>query len=128
MTENNREVVAAVIERDGLFLICRRPAHKRHGGLWEFPGGKIEDSETLFQAAQRELSEELSLKAESCFEAEFSFIDPASGYRINFARVSCAGEPVLHEHSELKWLRASELLELELAPSDRRFVEHLNQK
>jgi 8-oxo-dGTP diphosphatase len=40
-------VLAAVIERDGKYLICRRPQHKRHGGLWEFPGGKFEAGETL---------------------------------------------------------------------------------
>ena len=38
-------VVAAIIQRDGRFLVGRRPAHKRHGGLWEFPGGKVDEGE-----------------------------------------------------------------------------------
>jgi 8-oxo-dGTP pyrophosphatase MutT (NUDIX family) len=49
-------VVAAVIERDGRLLVCQRPAHKRHGGLWEFPGGKCDPGESDAEAARRELS------------------------------------------------------------------------
>jgi 8-oxo-dGTP pyrophosphatase MutT (NUDIX family) len=52
-------VLAAVIRRQDRYLVCRRPAHKRHGGLWEFPGGKLEPGETLLEAARRELREEL---------------------------------------------------------------------
>ncbi|RYE87312.1 MAG: (deoxy)nucleoside triphosphate pyrophosphohydrolase, partial [Myxococcales bacterium] len=54
-------VVAAVIERDGLLLVGQRPAHKHHGGLWEFPGGKVEPGETPAEALARELHEELGL-------------------------------------------------------------------
>lgn len=50
-----------MIRRDGRYLVCRRPAQKRHGGLWEFPGGKIDDGESLLDAARRELAEELSI-------------------------------------------------------------------
>ena len=39
-------VVAAVIRRENKVLLARRPDHKRHGGLWEFPGGKIDEGET----------------------------------------------------------------------------------
>src|SRR5690606_12591965 len=38
-------VIAAVIEREGRYLLARRPSHKRHGGLWEFPGGKLDEGE-----------------------------------------------------------------------------------
>src|SRR5690606_20769929 len=55
-------VLAAVIRRDGRWLVCRRPAHKRHGGLWEFPGGKLEPGESLLEAATRELEEELAVR------------------------------------------------------------------
>ena len=62
-------VVAAVIERasdeGARLLVCRRPAHKRHGGLWEFPGGKVEAGEDLLHAARRELAEELALETET---------------------------------------------------------------
>ena len=54
-------VVAAVIRREGRYLLGRRPGHKRHGGLWEFPGGKLHDGEDAEAAAHRELDEELAL-------------------------------------------------------------------
>src|SRR5690554_309319 len=55
-------VVAAVIRRgDDAVLIAKRPAHVHQGGLWEFPGGKLEPGETPFQALARELAEELGI-------------------------------------------------------------------
>ena len=51
------DVVAAVIRRGERVLLCQRPAHKRHGGLYEFPGGKCNDGETKDQAIARELLE-----------------------------------------------------------------------
>ena len=55
-------VVAAVIHNPrGEILIARRPLHKHQGGLWEFPGGKIEDGEEAAQALIRELQEELGI-------------------------------------------------------------------
>ena len=58
-------VVAAVISRGNLYLLCQRPAGKPHAGLWEFPGGKVRDGETYAAALERELSEELGLRVAS---------------------------------------------------------------
>ena len=55
-------VVAAVLEEKGRILITQRPPEKLLGGLWEFPGGKVEDEESLQQALQREILEELKIK------------------------------------------------------------------
>ena len=55
------EVVAALIRRGDTFLICRRPAHKARGLLWEFVGGKVEPGETPRQALIRECREELAV-------------------------------------------------------------------
>ena len=46
---------------DGRWLLHRRPAHKHHGGLWEFPGGKVENAESPVNALVRELAEELGI-------------------------------------------------------------------
>jgi 8-oxo-dGTP diphosphatase len=56
-------VVAAVIECDGQVLIGQRPAGKRHGLKWEFPGGKVEPGEAPEEALRRELEEELGIQA-----------------------------------------------------------------
>src|SRR5450432_2765139 len=71
-------VVAAVIQRGDEYLICQRPAHKRHGGLWEFPGGKLEPGETTFDAATRELREELDVHVVAVGDLMLSIDDPGS--------------------------------------------------
>jgi mutator protein MutT len=118
-------VVAAVIEKDGRYLLCRRPPHKRHGGLWEFPGGKIEEGESDLDAANRELAEELGVKVSSVASSRFSMADPGSHFVIEFMPVEIDGSPRCIEHSEMRWVSLSEMPHLDLAPSDRRFVEHL---
>ena len=115
-------VLAAVIARDGRYLVCQRPAHKRHGGLWEFPGGKREPGETDADTAARELQEELGV-AVSRVEGElFAVHDHGSPFHIVFVPVAIDGEPACLEHSALRWATPEELLTLDLAPSDRRFV------
>ena len=120
-------VVAAVIERDGNFLICKRPADKRHGGLWEFPGGKLEPGETLQAAAHRELAEELGVKVRSCGEQRFAIDDPDSSFVIEFHPVEIDGNPACLEHSALTWVTVPDMLLMDLAPSDRRFALFLQK-
>jgi 8-oxo-dGTP diphosphatase len=115
-------VIAAVIRRGGCMLLCKRPVHKRHGGLWEFPGGKVETGESLLQAAQRELEEELELQATSVGELLFECRDPGSAFVIQFVEVAIVGEPVAVEHDEVRWVTLDQAEMLELAPADSAFV------
>jgi mutator protein MutT len=116
-------VVASVIEREGRLLVCERPAHKRHGGLWEFPGGKVEPGESDLEAVRRELREELDLDVVDVAPAEFSILDPGSPFLIAFVPVEIAGEPRCLEHAALAWVAEEEVGGLALAPSDRRYWE-----
>jgi mutator protein MutT len=118
-------VVAAVIDRDGRYLACRRPPHKRHGGLWEFPGGKLEHGESFFDAARRELREELAVEVTALLAPIFSVADPGSDFVIDFVPTEIVGEPTCVEHSELRWVMPAELNQLDLAPSDRQFASFL---
>lgn len=118
-------VLAAVIQRDGSYLVCQRPAYKRHGGLWEFPGGKVEAGETHFEAARRELAEELDVRVLSVASTIFAVADPGSEFLIEFVPTTIHGSPKCLEHTDLRWMSLPDLPSLELAPSDRRFVDFL---
>ena len=116
-----------MIRRDGRFLVCRRPAHKRHGGLWEFPGGKIESGESLLDAARREMREELDIEAVGVGRTLAALRDPGSPFLIEFVEVETPDgvAPRALEHDELRWATAAELAGLDLAPSDRAFAAGL---
>jgi 8-oxo-dGTP diphosphatase len=117
-------VVAAVISRGDSLLVGQRPHKKRHGGLWEFPGGKCDPGEDDAAALKRELQEELGVQVVEVGKEEFAAHDPGSSYLIAFVPVRITGEPLCREHINLRWEHPRELLNLPLAPSDRRFVEY----
>lgn len=127
MSDSEIHVIAAVLIRQGRFLVCQRPAHKRHGNLWEFPGGKLEPGESFLEAATRELSEELDLIVTSIGATRFIAHDPGSKFVINFVDVEASGTPKPIEHSGLKWCSPAELLILPLAPSDLLFAQKIAQ-
>jgi 8-oxo-dGTP pyrophosphatase MutT (NUDIX family) len=119
--EQTVRVLAAVIQTGERYLVCLRPGHKRHGGLWEFPGGKVEGDETHHDAARRELKEELGVGVVATGECVFSSRDPGSAFLIEFVRVEISGEPRTLEHKALQWADCTELLRLPMAPSDHAF-------
>lgn len=115
-------VVAAVVRRDARYLVARRPAGKRHGGLWEFPGGKVTAGETDRDALERELREELDVSLVAVGPPLYEARDPGTAFLIRFRPVRIRGEPRAREHSELRWASVAELRDLPLAPGDARFV------
>lgn len=119
---SQQRVVAAVITRGDRMLVSRRPEHKRHGGMWEFPGGKVGEGESDVDAISRELHEELDVRAVRVGEPDVAIADPGSPFVIVFVPVEIEGEPRCIEHTEHRWGTLEELLEMELAPSDRAFV------
>jgi 8-oxo-dGTP diphosphatase len=115
-------VLAAVIRRGDCYLVCQRPSHKRHGGLWEFPGGKLEAGESLFDAATRELKEELDVDVMAIGKRLLVVQDDGSPFQIEFVEVEIVGDPLPLEHDEIAWLTPLEIPDLSLAPSDRKFA------
>lgn len=115
-------VIAAVIIKETAYLLCKRPTHKRHGNLWEFPGGKIKVGEYFEDAAQRELKEELQVELKSIGNILYTEQDPDSPYLIYFVEADISGEPQAIEHQEIGWFTLNDLQNLPLAPADAEFV------
>ncbi|TVP56590.1 MAG: NUDIX domain-containing protein [Gemmatimonadales bacterium] len=122
-TERVVPVVAAVVRSGDRFLLALRPEAKRHGGLWEFPGGKVASGETEPEALARELQEELGLSEVRTGRHLCSVRDPGSVFEIRFWEVEVQGEVVALEHEALRFCRLDEALEMPLAPADRQFLE-----
>ena len=121
-------MIACVIRQGHGYLMCRRPSHKRHGGLWEFPGGKTEPNESDESAAARELREELGVELTKAEPPIFEARDPESPYVIAFVPVAVRGELKCIEHSAVVCGSPAELLALPLAPADRVFLEFLMRR
>lgn len=120
-------VVGAVLTRGQTILAARRSSTMSLPGMWEFPGGKIEPDESPEQALLRELDEELLCSAEigehvETTEHEYDFgIVILTTYYCSLV----GAEPRLTEHSEIRWVQATELDQLEWAPADVPAVERV---
>ncbi len=119
------QVVGAAIVDDGRVLVARRSGGP-YDGLWEFPGGKVERGESDLSALVRECAEELGVTVvPQAFVGEVLLDGVVGGgapgsstLRVWWARLA-GGEPVAHEHAELRWVDAGELGDLDWIPADR---------
>lgn len=119
----------ALVDKDGRVLLARRPAHKAMGGLWEFPGGKVEAGERPEAALIRELKEELGIDvAESCL-APLTFASHAyDGFHLLMPLYVCRrwqGLVAGLEGQELAWVRPLKLRDYPMPPADLPLIPHL---
>ena len=120
------EVVAAVVERDGRYLITRRLEGTHLAGLWEFPGGKILPGEKPKDALRRELQEELGIEAAVAELIEtVDWTYPEKSVRLLFFRCVLRGEPCPQERQEMLWVAAGDLSKYRFPAADLRLVERL---
>ena len=125
-------VVAAAIDNgEGRVLMQRRPPGKRHAGLWEFPGGKVEPGESPRAALVRELDEELGIAVPADALAPFAFAESAPGEGepgiviLLYTVARFAGQPVAEDGAEIAWFTAREIAHLPLPPLDRELLAAL---
>lgn len=129
--KKNVKVVAAIIENENEeILCCLRSLEMSIPNMWEFPGGKIEPNEHIFQTIQREIKEELDVEIqplevfmEDTYEYE-TFILHMTAVKAKIER----GIPKISEHAQLIWLKRENLNSLVWAPADVPFVEKLMQE
>jgi len=125
------KVVAAIIENENNEILCAlRSPEMTLPNQWEFPGGKVEQGESLFEAIEREIKEELNCTVKAVDE----FDENTHEYEkviVNLIGIKCKlveGTPVAREHSKLVYLKKENLNSLVWAPADVPIVENLIKK
>lgn len=117
-------VAAAMIDGRGRVLLQRRPEGKQHGGLWEFPGGKVEAGEGPVQALIREIDEELevTLSAADLEPVAFAHADDSTGappiLLLLYVCRRWKGEPVCEKNAALEWAGRQEISAFPMPPLD----------
>jgi 8-oxo-dGTP diphosphatase len=117
-------VAGALRGADGLWLMHRRPEHKHHGGLWEFPGGKVESAETPVNALIRELDEELGIvvAGTDCVPAGFAQGGVSEADKpiviLLYTIARWRGEPSALEGGAIGWFDAAGIAALAKPPLD----------
>jgi len=112
-------VAAAVVERDGRFLLTRRLKGTHLAGTWEFPGGKCEPNETPPDCLRRELVEELAVDSQvgdRLLVTRHAY--PERIVELQFFTVTLSGEPVPQLGQEMRWVPRAELRSLDLPEAD----------
>lgn len=120
-------VVAAVVERDGRYLLTRRLPDTHLAGLWEFPGGKVHDGESHDAALRREMREELGVDAgvgPKVFEVAHDYGDRR--VHLYFYACTLVGLPQAQLGQEMAWVAREELRGLEFPEADRGLIDALS--
>jgi A/G-specific adenine glycosylase len=123
----HKDIVVGVISRRGRYLIGQRPPDGLLGGLWEFPGGKVEPGESHEAALRRELREELSLgvrPGEKIAEVTHAY----SHFRVTLHVYRCnapQGNPIPRAHTQLKWVRKIEFQNYAFPKANHKFLDRV---
>ena len=121
-------VVAAVIERDGAFLVTLRPDGTHLAGHWEFPGGKVHDGETHAEALRRELAEELDIVGDvGLLVHTVTHSYPEKTVQLYFFRCEYSGEPRPMLGQQVRWVSREELNTLPFPDADRDLIRQLTE-
>ena len=119
-------VVAAIVERDGRFLVTSRPAGVHLAGLWEFPGGKVGAGETHAAALGREMREELDVDVdvhELVLSTTHAY--PGKTVALHFYRCSLKGTPRPMLDQRIEWAAPESLDRMEFPPADAELLRVL---
>ena len=120
--------VGVIIGKNGAILIAKRGENAHQGGLWEFPGGKVEDSETLFNALKRELHEELAIEVivtEPLIKIRHDYGDKVVLLDVHKV-TKFSGQPKGNEGQPIQWVTPSSLYEYEFPVANRPIITAIN--
>lgn len=124
------QVAVGVLLRNNYCLLSKRAFDAHQGGLWEFPGGKVEALESVEQALQRELQEELGVVVKSStplISIEHSYTDKTVVLQTHLVE-EFSGEPEGREQQPLQWVAINELDKFEFPEANAAIVKALQQR
>ncbi|MGK0442269.1 MAG: 8-oxo-dGTP diphosphatase [Pseudohongiellaceae bacterium] len=116
--------VGVIVDTEQQILIALRPSHAHQGGLWEFPGGKVESGETVQQALIRELQEELGIIGSDLSPLTnicHDYGDKSVHLDVWWVR-GFAGEPEGKEGQPIRWVNAQDLLAMEFPEANQAII------
>ena len=125
-----KDVVGALIEKDGRFLVARRKPDDTFGGLWEFPGGCVEHGEEKEKALEREIKEELGIEVKAG-KLVYECDDEIPTLKILIYLYECkilSGLPRPIDCDAVAWATPDELKRMELAPADIKIKDWLLER
>ncbi len=119
----------ALVDADGRVLIAQRPPGKEMAGLWEFPGGKVEQGERPEETLIRELSEELGIVVSEACLAPLTFASHGyPAFHLLMPLYVCRkweGRPEAKVHTRIAWVKPNRLRDYPMPPADEPLVSHL---
>jgi 8-oxo-dGTP diphosphatase len=123
-------VTAAILQREGKTLLTRRPEGTRHGGLWEFPGGKLDPGESPQEGLQREIREELGLEIRvgEIFDVVYHRYDWGAILLLAYRCEPLGGEIRNLQVAEHRWVDPAELGDYPILPADRPLIARLQRQ
>lgn len=130
MTIKIVNVAVGVIKKNNAIFICKRADEQHQGGLWEFPGGKVEANESVFAALKRELTEEVGITIQSSSQLmviEHDYGDKCVKLDIHVVS-NFSGEAHGAEGQPSEWVNISELTHYDFPAANAEIIEKLQSR
>lgn len=122
------DVAVGILRQKNKILICQRKKGGRYELKWEFPGGKLEQGETVEACLRREIHEELSLEIHSIerTHTEAAYYEDGGMFNVAYCFVSgFQGEPRNNVFEQIRWVTLNDLKNMDLLDGNKKFIAHL---
>jgi 8-oxo-dGTP diphosphatase len=124
------QAAVAILQKEKRILICQRKKDARYALKWEFPGGKVEEGESFFECAKREVREELSIAIDAFdrSESQINRYDDGGVFEVMYFFVSrFEGVPVNNAFEQIRWVTLDELRSLDILEGNKPLVSRMDE-
>jgi 8-oxo-dGTP diphosphatase len=124
------QAAVAILQKEKRILICQRKKDARYALKWEFPGGKVEEGESFFECAKREVREELSITIDAFdrSESQINRYDDGGVFEVMYFFVSrFEGVPVNNAFEQIRWVTLDELRSLDILEGNKPLVSRMHE-